>query len=44
VTEEVVGRGGVVDLAADPARTRALMLTRPKTAHTAGERQKARQN
>ena len=44
VTEEAVGRGGVVDLVGDPARTRALLLTRPSTAHAAGECQKARQN
>jgi hypothetical protein len=28
----------------DPARTRALLLTRPKIAHAAGECQKTRQN
>jgi len=37
VTKEVVDHGGVVDLAGDPARTRALLLTQPKTAHAVGE-------
>jgi len=37
VTKDVVDHGGVVDLAGDPARTRALRLTQPKTAHAVGE-------